>query len=459
MVAVVVALGLRSGSRGGPLALERADVRHVLLAPVDRTTAMRGPAVRQLRFLLFVGSIVGAIGGVLAAHRLPGSGAEWAACGALFGVSTVALGYGTALIASSVKLPSWGGSLAAVGLVAAAILGAVAAGRQAGAVFGSMALWPLQFDALGLIQIALAVGALALGLHLVGDVSVEAAERRSTLVGQLRFAATLQDIRTVIVLRRQLAMELPRVKPWIRVRVRGTDRFPVWTRGVRGIFRWPAARVARLVLLGAVAGFAARGAWTGTTPLVVVSGLALFIAALDAVEPLAQEIDHPSRRESVPLDDGWVEVRHVPVAVLMMLLVAIVGAVAGVVVAPSKAAIPIAAACVIPAALGAVAGAIVSVVAGAPSAGGGDAWSLLPPEIAGMRLAFRTGWPPALAVLGSVPVLAARTAARNNTPAAPAALSTGIGVLVLFVLVCGWLRNRSRIHGWWKAQMELAGRG
>ena len=223
---------------------------------------------------------------------------------------------------------------------------------------------------------------------------------------------------------------------------RGTDRFPVWTRGVRGIFRWPAARVARLVLLGAVAGFAARGAWTGTTPLVVVSGLALFIAALDAVEPLAQEIDHPSRRESVPLDDGWVELRHVPVAVLMMLLVAIVGAVAAVVVAPSKAAIPIAAACVIPAALGAVAGAIVSVVAGAPSAGGGDAWSLLPPEIAGMRLAFRTGWPPALAVLGSVPVLAARTAARNNTPAAPAALATGIGVLVLFVLVCGWLRSR-----------------
>ena len=124
VVAVVVALGLRSGSRGGPLALERADVRHVLLAPVDRTTAMQGPAVRQLRFLLFVGSIVGAIGGVLAAHRLPGSGAEWAACGALFGLSTVALGYGTALIASSVKLPSWRGSLAAVGLVAAAILGA-----------------------------------------------------------------------------------------------------------------------------------------------------------------------------------------------------------------------------------------------------------------------------------------------------------------------------------------------
>ena len=390
----------------------------------------------------------------------PDRALEWAACGALFGLSTVALGYGTALIASSVKLPSWGGSLAAVGLVAAAILGALAAGRQAGAVFGSMALWPLQFDALGLIQIALGVGALALGLHLVGDVSVEAAERRSTLVGQLRFAATLQDIRTVIVLRRQLAMELPRVKPWVRVRVRGTDRFPVWTRGVRGIFRWPAARVARLVLLGAVAGFAARGAWTGTTPLVVVSGLALFIAALDAVEPLAQEIDHPSRRESVPLDDGWVELRHVPVAVLMMLLVAIVGAVAAVVVAPSKAAIPIAAACVIPAALGRSCGRH-------RQRGGGRAFSRVavmrgaccrprsracgsPSARAGRRRWPCSGrcrcWPPA-----------PRPATTRPRP--PPRSATGIGVLVLFVLVCGWLRSRSRIHGWWKAQMELAGRG
>jgi hypothetical protein len=268
----------------------------------------------------------------------------------------------------------------------------------------------------------------------------------------------LQDIRTVIVLRRQLAMELPRIKPWIRVRVHGTDRLPVWTRGVRGIFRWPAARLARLLLLGTVAGLAARAAWAGTTSLVVVSGLALFIASLDAVEALAQEIDHPSRRDSVPWDEGSIELRHVPVAVLTMLLVAIVGAVAGVLAGPSTSAIPIAAACVIPAALGGVAGAIVSVVAGAPSAGG-DGWSLLPPEVAGMRLAFRTGWPPALAVIGALPVLAARAASRNAMPAPPAALAAGVGALVLFFLVCGWVRVRSRIHAWWRAQMELAGRG
>jgi hypothetical protein len=419
---------------------------------------MRAPAIRQLRFLLFVGTIVGAIGGVLAGHRLPETVAAWAACGALFGVTTVALGYGTALVASGLKMKSWVGSALALALVTAAMLGALQPGRQAGAVFGSIALWPLEFVPLGLIEIVLAIGAAALGLQLVGNVSVEAAERRSTLVGQLRFAATLQDVRTVIVLRRQLAMELPRVRPWVRVPVHGVDRFPVWTRGVRGIFRWPAARAARLVLLGVIAGLAMRAAWTGTTPLVIVAGLALFIAGLDAVEPLAQEIDHPSRRDSVPLDDGWVEIRHIPVAVVSMLWVCLAGAIAAVIAGPSGAAVEIAAACLVPAALGAVAGATVSVVAGAPSAGG-DGWSLLPPEVAGMRLAFRTGWPPALAVIGTLPVLAARTAARNGVSAPQAALASGAGVLILFVLVCGWVRVRSRIHGWWRAQMELSGRG
>ena len=44
LIALAVFAGLRSGSRGGPLALERPDVRHVLLSPVDRGVALRGPA-------------------------------------------------------------------------------------------------------------------------------------------------------------------------------------------------------------------------------------------------------------------------------------------------------------------------------------------------------------------------------------------------------------------------------
>ena len=41
VAAVAAAMGLRSGSHGGPLVFEAADVQHVLLAPVDRGTVVR----------------------------------------------------------------------------------------------------------------------------------------------------------------------------------------------------------------------------------------------------------------------------------------------------------------------------------------------------------------------------------------------------------------------------------
>ena len=54
-IAVAVAVALRSAGRGGPLAVEGADVNHVLLAPVDRRAALAGPARQQLRFGAFAG--------------------------------------------------------------------------------------------------------------------------------------------------------------------------------------------------------------------------------------------------------------------------------------------------------------------------------------------------------------------------------------------------------------------
>ena len=457
VVAVALAIGLRSGSRGGPLALERAEVRHVLLAPVDRTTAVRGPVLRQLRFLVFVASVVGAVAGLLASRRLEHHAVVWMACGALFAVSTVVLAYGAALCASAVRLPSWVGTLASVGLGALAVadgLGAVNGSPLS--AWGRIGLWPEAFNVWGLVAMAVSLAVVAVGLVRVGDLSVEAAERRSTLVGQLRFAATLQDLRTVIVLRRQLAMELPRLRPWLRLGVRGTGRFPVWTRGWRGVLRWPAARVGRMVLLAVVAGLALRGVWAGTTPLLVVAGLALYVAGLDAVEPLAQEIDHPTRARSVPIDRGEVHVRHLPVGVGVMAVVAVIGAATALLVEPSLAGLAVAAICVVPAALGSVAGAVTSVLSGMPEVSGGDAWSLMPPEVAGMRIVVRAIWPPALAVLGTLPVLAARVAAENGRPAASAAGTAAVGVVVVFVLVGIWVRLRDRMHAWWKAAMDQA---
>jgi hypothetical protein len=457
VVAVALAIGLRSGSRGGPLALERAEVRHVLLAPVDRARAVRGPVLRQLRFLLFVASLVGAVAGLLASRRLEHHAAVWMACGALFAASTVVLAYGVALCASAGRLPSWLGTLVSIGvgaLAVADVLGVLDGSPLT--AWGAIGMWPEAFRAWGMVAMAVSLAVVAVGLLRVGRLSVEAAERRSTLVGQLRFAATLQDLRTVIVLRRQLAMELPRLRPWVRLGVRGTGRFPVWTRGWRGVVRWPAARVGRMVLLAVAAGLALRGVWAGTTALVVIAGLALYVAGLDAVEPLAQEVDHPTRSRSVPIERGEIHVRHLPVSVGVMALVAVVGAAAALLVEPSLGGLAVAAICAVPAALGSVAGAVTSVVSGMPDVSAGDAWSLVPPEVAGMRIVVRAAWPPALAVLGTLPVLAARAAAENGRPVAAAAGAAAVGVVVMFVLVGGWLRMRDRLHAWWKAAMDQA---
>jgi hypothetical protein len=453
--ALAVAMGLRSGSRGGPLALERADVRHVLLAPVDRITAMRGPAIRQLRFLCFAGMLVGAVGGELAARRLPGGTVEWVAVGALGGITAAALAVGSALLAAGVRMPRWLASL--LGLVLLASSGLAGAGVvhvSIGEPFGQLLLWPIRFRLLGVVPPLVAALLVLVGLSVVGATSLEAAERRSTLVTQLRFAATLNDLRTVVLLRRQLAMEKPRNKPWIRLRVRGGDRLPVSTRGFRSVLRWPAARAARLVLLAVLAGAALRGVWAGTTPLVVAAGLAMFLAALDAIEPLAQEVDHPTRRDASPFERGHIHIRHVPVGVVVLILASAIAV--AVAAAPGTGHLPAAVAgvLVVPLALGGVGGALVSTLSGPPTVS--DAWTLAPPEAQGMRLVVRTAWPPVVAVIGALPALAARAAERNGDVASAAALSATVGVVLLFVLICGWVRMRDRIAEWWRGQMDAA---
>ena len=216
--AVALAIGLRSGGRGGPLALEAADVRHVLLSPIDRADALRGPAFHQLRFLAFAGAATGAVAGQLALRRLPGNPAAWVACGAAYGLVITVLGYGAALTVSGRRWPSWPGPVLGGVLVAWSVADATGHGPTAPATFaGRLALWPLQFDAIALASVAVAALLLAAAFLGMAGVSLEAAERRTSLVGQLKFAVTLQDLRTVLVLRRQLAMELPRSRPWIRI--------------------------------------------------------------------------------------------------------------------------------------------------------------------------------------------------------------------------------------------------
>jgi hypothetical protein len=250
-------------------------------------------------------------------------------------------------------------------------------------------------------------------------------------------------------------MELPRVKPWMQLSSRPGKRLPVIGRDTRSVLRWPAARVARAGLLAIVAGGSLRAAWAGAVPLVVGAGVALFIAGLDAVEPLAQEVDHPTRRDSAPVEAGALYVRHIPVAVLVLVGVAALAGVAAALPGPGQVPAGVAAIVAVAAAFGAAGGALVSLIGGEVTVQG-ESWNLLPPEVAGMRLAVRSALPPFIAIAGTLPVLAARAAQRNGQPPVGAAAAAAAAVGLLFALVTGWVRVRDQLHEWWRAQMKQA---
>src|SRR5439155_1637187 len=79
-----------------------------------------------------------------------------------------------------------------------------------------VALLPLTSSALAVLGVALPVALVWIGLARIGHTSLEPLRRRARLVGEMRYAATLQDMRSVIVLHRELAQELPRSRPWWR---------------------------------------------------------------------------------------------------------------------------------------------------------------------------------------------------------------------------------------------------
>jgi hypothetical protein len=125
-------------------------------------------------------------------------------------------------------------------------------------------------DALGVLAVVILT---AVSLLVVGRFSLEALARRSALVSQMKFAVTLQDVRTVVLLRRQLSQEHMRVKPWVKV-PRILRRDVVVGRGFRSMMHFPIRRIIRMKLLAIAAAGAMVLAWRGTTPMVVPAGLA-----------------------------------------------------------------------------------------------------------------------------------------------------------------------------------------
>ena len=456
VASVAVAVGLRSGSRGGPLAVEEAEVRHALLAPVPLGPALRGPALRQLRFVLFVGAVVGAIGGQLAYRRIDANPLAWIACGAAFGAAVVALSVACAWLAAGRRLrPAWATVLGAA-LIGWAIADVAGAAPPSPLSFlGRLPLWPLEVDVLALVPILVALALLPIGLAGLAGISLEHAQRRSALVGQLRFAATMRDLRTVLVLRRQLAQERPRARPWLRWRRHGGSA--VRMRGWRALARIPASRLARLTVLGVGAALAAHAAWNGSTALVAVAGLLSYVAGLDAVEPLAQELDHPSVLSLAAVDQSAVLLRHLVVPAVTMLGVAAVGvATIAISSAGDATAITIAAIVAVPAALTGCGGAVISTIKGTPDPIPTNASVFVPPEAMGMRMAYQAVWPPLVATIGLVPVVIASNGVEEGLdPVGTAAAAIALPLLVA-VLVTGWVRVREDLRAWFKRTMDEA---
>ena len=105
LVALGTMAGLRSGARGGPLAIEAAEVQYVLLAPLRRGAVLRPAALRQLRIGALAGAVLGLVLGNFVFRRLPGSPVEWLACLALFGALVPICVLAAALLASGRRLP------------------------------------------------------------------------------------------------------------------------------------------------------------------------------------------------------------------------------------------------------------------------------------------------------------------------------------------------------------------
>lgn len=446
---VAVAIGARSGSLGGPIALEEADVRHVLAAPIDRRRALLAPTLQRARSLMFAGALIGAAAGQMIGRRLPGSELTWAMSSAAFGASVALVFVSSALVVHALRVPRLvttvlGGSLI-VWQVWSALPERVDTIGPADA-FGGLALWEIHVEWIDLVAPAAGLVLLVVGLLMLGRLSMESLSRRAALVSQMRFAVTLQDLRTVMLLRRQLSHERSRSRPWIRRR-RGGGRSAEWQRAWQGLFRFPGARVVRTIVLAIAVGLAGGVVFDGTAPLVIVGGFVSFVVGLELTEPLAQEIDHGDLTDRRPVDrsDTYVRllyaplVASIPFAALSGLALALTSddawSVAGIVCIPSIVA--------------GVAGAAVSVVSGAPDPLNSVARdATLPPEIAGTANVIKAIWPIAIAISGQIPLLVAESARESGGGADAAAARGAIFSLLVVGLVVGWIHRRDAIRAW-----------
>ncbi|HKF76450.1 MAG TPA: hypothetical protein VKF59_09945, partial [Candidatus Dormibacteraeota bacterium] len=243
--ALIAGISLRSGLRGGPLSIERADVQHLLLAPVSRRAVLLPLAVRRLGVAAGAGAVAGGVAGLLTAARLPGGYPAWIAAGAATGVLAGAVSVTPAMIVSGRRLGArWVNAAWLALLVMAGADLAAGTSLTPPSWLGLVALEPLVPSPLGALAAPLTALVVATGLATVAGTSVEALDRRSGLVAELRFAAATRDVRSLTRVGHRLGEEAPRARPWLRLPAWLGG--PVWRRHWQSLLRWPLGRVVRV---------------------------------------------------------------------------------------------------------------------------------------------------------------------------------------------------------------------
>lgn len=448
ITALAFLAALRSGAQGGPLALEAPDVAYVMLSPVDRMRALLRPVTQRTRSAVSLAAAFGAIAGQLAGRRLPGTPVAWAASGALFGITTALLWAGTALVAHAVRLPLW--IATSVGLAGVAWQSAALAWHVPGPAnsAGSLAMWGWRQHPIDLAVPLVALVVMFVGVGMLQQTSLDALARRSSLVAQLRFAVTMQDLRTVILLRRQLNQEQTRGSPWVKVPEWITH--PIPRRGIASVARFPLTRLVRMTAFAAMAGVFQAMVIHGTTPALIGTALMLFVLGLEVMEPLSQEVDQPDRTDSLPIERGELLARHLLAPAIALVPFAAITAASAVAVLGTTRAIAPAAILALPTVLAGAAGGVVSIVRDAPDPSSSTTQAFVPPEMAGMSSAIRIGIPVMVSALAAATVLLVRRAEQLGTSATGAALRGAIGALLLTFLIAYWVRRRDQ----WKRKFR-----
>ena len=301
-------------------------------------------------------------------------------------------------------------------------------------------------DPVDLVAAAVVIALAVVALLIADRLRLEQLTRRADLVSQLRFAVTVQDLRTVVLLRRQLRGERPRSTPWIAIagarsgrsdRRRRAPRAPrsrplSGRRGSPGWPPWPCSPALAVVAV-----------LRGTTPAVLAVGVALYLLGLDAIEPLSQEIDHPDVADGVPRPRGWLLLRHLAAPSSPSAPFALIGAATVAVADPSAAAAAFALA--VPVTVAGACGSVVSVVRDAADPLQAST-TAVPPEFAGASSFIRLAVP---IVISTIPALTAL--AMREFPEPGTAVRMAVLDVLLIAATATWVRKRDE----WREKLRV----